>query len=72
MSSAEGKNNNGPDEIGGGPTRSFDGSVRGAGEEIGPFRIERELGRGAVVVHRASGSIRSFDFLNVNDYSTAF
>ncbi|MHC4071553.1 MAG: protein kinase domain-containing protein, partial [Planctomycetota bacterium] len=33
-----------------GPTRSFDGSVRGSGSQIGPFRIERELGRGAVGV----------------------
>jgi serine/threonine protein kinase/Tol biopolymer transport system component len=32
------------------PTLSFDGSVTGPGSQIGPFRIERELGRGAVGV----------------------
>ncbi|MHC4807460.1 MAG: protein kinase domain-containing protein, partial [Planctomycetota bacterium] len=32
------------------PTASFDGSVKGPGGQIGPFRIERELGRGAVGV----------------------
>ena len=31
-------------------TRSFDGLVTGPGGQIGPFRIERELGRGAVGV----------------------
>ncbi|MHC4310693.1 MAG: serine/threonine-protein kinase, partial [Planctomycetota bacterium] len=35
---------------GAGPTRSFDGSTPGPGGQIGPFRIERELGRGAVGV----------------------
>ena len=33
-----------------GPTRSFDGSVKGPGEQIGVFRIEQELGQGAVGV----------------------
>ena len=47
MSDAEEKNEKGSDEIGAGPTWSFDGSVRGAGEQIGAFRIGRELGRGA-------------------------
>ena len=32
------------------PTRSFDSSAPGPGGQIGPFRIERELGRGAVGV----------------------
>jgi len=32
------------------PTASFTGSARGPGSQIGPFRIERELGRGAVGV----------------------
>ncbi len=33
-----------------GPTRSLDGSTALPGAQIGPFRIERELGRGAVGV----------------------
>jgi len=32
------------------PTASFTGSARGPGSQIGPFQIERELGRGAVGV----------------------
>ncbi|MHC4171450.1 MAG: protein kinase domain-containing protein [Planctomycetota bacterium] len=32
------------------PTASFSGSVKGPGGQIGPFRIEQELGRGAVGV----------------------
>jgi serine/threonine protein kinase/Tol biopolymer transport system component len=50
MSKAEAKNNKGPNDKGAGPTRSFDGSVKGPGSQIGPFRIESELGRGAVGV----------------------
>ncbi len=50
MSGAEGKSGKEPDEIGAGPTRSFEGLVKGPGGQIGPFRIERELGRGAVGV----------------------
>ncbi|MHC4571282.1 MAG: serine/threonine-protein kinase [Planctomycetota bacterium] len=50
MSGAEGKGDKEPDEIGAGPTRSFDGSVKAPGGQLGPFRIERELGRGAVGV----------------------
>jgi hypothetical protein len=44
------KKEKGSDEIGAGPTLSFDGSVKGAGEQIGAFRIERELGPGATGV----------------------
>ncbi len=48
MSKAKGQNNKRPDDQESAPTRSFDGSVTGPGGQIGPFRIERELGRGAV------------------------
>ncbi|MHC4488523.1 MAG: serine/threonine protein kinase, partial [Planctomycetota bacterium] len=48
MSEAEGKSNKHPGEEGDFPTASFNGSVPGG--QIGPFRIERELGRGAVGV----------------------
>jgi len=50
MSDAEAKNDRESNDIGAGPTRSFDNSVKGPGGQIGPFRIERELGRGAVGV----------------------
>jgi serine/threonine protein kinase len=50
MSDAEERNNKQPNGNGAGPTRSFDGSEAGLGRQIGPFRIERELGRGAVGV----------------------
>jgi serine/threonine protein kinase len=54
MSKAKGQNNKRPKGKGAGPTRSFDSSVSGPGSQIGQFRIERELGRGAVgVVHLA-------------------
>ncbi len=40
-----------------GPIRSFDGSALGPGRQISSFRIERELGRGAVgVVYLAHDS----------------
>ncbi|MHC4596606.1 MAG: protein kinase domain-containing protein [Planctomycetota bacterium] len=47
MSEAEEKSNKRPGEEEDLPTASFNGT---AGEQIGPFRIERELGRGAVGV----------------------
>jgi len=50
MSEAKEQNNRRSNGKGTGPTRSFDGSVLGPGEQIGSFRIEQELGRGAVGV----------------------
>ena len=50
MSEAKEQGNRRPEDNGAGPTRSFDGSALGPGGQIGPFRIERELGRGAVGV----------------------
>jgi non-specific serine/threonine protein kinase len=50
VSKAKGQNNKRPNGEGGGPTRSFDSSMTGPGSQIGPFRIERELGRGGVGV----------------------
>jgi len=48
MSEANEQNENRPKGKADEPTLSFDGSVTGPGTQIGPFRIERELGRGAV------------------------
>ncbi len=50
MSDAEEKSNKRPGEKKDLPTDSFTGSTAGPGGQIGPFRIERELGRGAVGV----------------------
>ena len=50
MSEAEAKNDKRADKKEAGPTASFDSSVLGPGGQIGRFRIERELGRGAVGV----------------------
>jgi len=50
MSDAEAKNSKQPVEKEPSPTASFSDSVKGPGSQIGPFRIERELGRGAVGV----------------------
>jgi serine/threonine-protein kinase len=50
MSEPESKNNREPDDKGAGPTRSFNGLVKGPGAQIGPFRIEQELGRGGAGV----------------------
>jgi serine/threonine protein kinase len=50
MSEAEEQNNKRPKGKGAEPTRSFDGSLVGPGGQIGPFRIEQELGRGGAGV----------------------
>jgi serine/threonine protein kinase len=50
MSKAKEQNDKRPKGKGAGPTRSFDSSVTGPGSQIGPFRIEQELGHGAVGV----------------------
>ena len=50
MDDAGTKNNKRPGEDEVPPTASFDSSVLGPGGQIGQFRIERELGRGAVGV----------------------
>ncbi|MHC4188638.1 MAG: serine/threonine-protein kinase, partial [Planctomycetota bacterium] len=50
MSKAEEKNNKRAGKEEDIPTASFSGSLKGPGGQIGPFRIERELGRGAVGV----------------------
>ncbi|MHC4507779.1 MAG: serine/threonine-protein kinase [Planctomycetota bacterium] len=50
MSEAKEQNNKRPKSEGAGPTRSFDSSVTGPGSQIGPFRIEQELGRGGAGV----------------------
>ncbi|MHC4587498.1 MAG: protein kinase domain-containing protein, partial [Planctomycetota bacterium] len=48
--SEAGKRNNKRSKGKAGPTRSFDGSTPGPGGQIGPFRIEHELGRGGAGV----------------------
>ena len=50
MSEAKEQNNKRSNGKGAEPTRSFDGSVLGPGGQIGQFRIEQELGRGAMGV----------------------
>jgi len=50
MSEAEEQKNKHPQKKGAGPTQSFDDSVLGPGKQIGPFRIEQELGRGGAGV----------------------
>jgi len=50
MSDAKSNNDNKSGNKGAGPTRSFDGLVKGLGAQIGPFRIEKELGRGGAGV----------------------
>ena len=72
MSNAKEKNGRQPGENEGLPTASFDGSAAGPGSRIWRFIVERELNRSVVVGHWINRSIRSFDFLNMNDYSTAF
>ncbi|MFX0200746.1 MAG: protein kinase [Candidatus Hodarchaeota archaeon] len=50
MSEVEEQNDKRHKSKGAGPTRSFDSSVTGPGSQIGPFRIEQELGRGGAGV----------------------
>ena len=50
MSEAEEQSNKQPKGKGAGPTHSFDSLVIGPGSQIGPFRIEQELGRGGAGV----------------------
>ncbi|NQT02437.1 MAG: serine/threonine-protein kinase [Planctomycetes bacterium] len=50
MSNTEKKNGKESNDKRVGPTHSFDSSAAAPGGRIGPFRIERELGRGAVGV----------------------
>jgi serine/threonine-protein kinase len=50
MGEAKEQNNKSSKGKGAGPTRSYDGSVVGPGSQIGPFRIEHELGRGGAGV----------------------
>jgi serine/threonine-protein kinase len=50
MRKPDAENNRETNGKGAGPTRSFDGSVVGPGSQIGPFRIEHELGRGGAGV----------------------
>jgi serine/threonine protein kinase/Tol biopolymer transport system component len=50
MSEAEEQSNKRPKGKGAGPTRSFDDSTPDPGSQIGPFRIEQELGRGGAGV----------------------
>ena len=57
MSEAKEQNIKWSNGKGAGPTRSFDGSVLGPGSQIGPFRIEQELGRWVVgVIYLAHGT----------------
>jgi len=50
MSDAKSKNDDKSGNKGTEPTQSFDSSMIGQGRQIGPFRIERELGRGGAGV----------------------
>ncbi|MHC4509753.1 MAG: serine/threonine-protein kinase, partial [Planctomycetota bacterium] len=50
MSETKGQNDKRPEDKRAGPTQSFGGSAPGPGSQIGPFRIEQELGRGGAGV----------------------
>ena len=60
MSDPEKINENRPSKKQPPPTASLSDSVAGPGSQFAWFRIKQVLGRGAVVVHRTGGSLKTF------------